>query len=61
MSATLTEPLRGTGPKAANGLSGRAEILARRREKAAIQAADATPDAPVTTEAKLADRYGRRH
>jgi hypothetical protein len=21
---------------------------------------DATPDAPVTTEAKLADRYGRR-
>ena len=38
----------------------RAEILQRRREKAAIQAANATPDAPVTTEAKLADRYGRR-
>jgi cytochrome oxidase assembly protein ShyY1 len=38
----------------------RAEILARRREKAAIHAANATPDAPVTTEAKLADRYGRR-
>ena len=38
----------------------RAEILARRREKAAKDAADAKPDAPVTTEAKLADRYGRR-
>jgi cytochrome oxidase assembly protein ShyY1 len=38
----------------------RAEILQRRRDKAAKEAADATPDAPVTTEAKLADRYGRR-
>lgn len=38
----------------------RAEILQRRREKAAEDAGDATPDAPVTTEAKLADRYGRR-
>jgi cytochrome oxidase assembly protein ShyY1 len=34
-----------------------AEIRQRRRERAA--AADA-PDAPLTTEAKLADRYGRR-
>jgi cytochrome oxidase assembly protein ShyY1 len=38
----------------------RAEILQRRREKAAKDAADAKPNAPVTTEAKLADRYGRR-
>lgn len=38
----------------------RAEVQQRRREKAAIQAANAAPDAPVTTEAKLADRYGRR-
>ena len=36
----------------------RAEVLQRRREKAAKDAAK--PDAPVTTEAKLADRYGRR-
>src|SRR4029077_2202674 len=34
-----------------------AEIRQRRREKAAQEAAKATPDAPVTTEAKLADRY----
>jgi cytochrome oxidase assembly protein ShyY1 len=38
----------------------RAEILQRRREKAAKDAANETPDAPVTTEEKLADRYGRR-
>jgi aminomethyltransferase len=38
----------------------RAEVLQRRREKAAKDAASARPDAPVTTEAKLADRYGRR-
>jgi cytochrome oxidase assembly protein ShyY1 len=37
-----------------------AELRQRRREKAAQEAAKATPDAPVTTEAKLADRYGRR-
>jgi len=36
------------------------ELRARRREKAAQEAAAAEPDAPVTTEAKLADRYGRR-
>ena len=36
------------------------EVQARRRDKAAQQAAEADPDAPVTTEAKLADRYGRR-
>jgi cytochrome oxidase assembly protein ShyY1 len=36
----------------------RAEIQQRRREKEAKEAAK--PDAPVTTEAKLADRYGRR-
>jgi cytochrome oxidase assembly protein ShyY1 len=36
------------------------ELRARRREKAAQEAAEAAPDAPVTTEAKLADRYGRR-
>ena len=35
-----------------------AEIRQRRREKAA--AAD-TPGGPLTTEQKLADRYGRRH
>lgn len=38
----------------------RAEIQQRRREKAAKEAADAAPDAPLTTEAKLADRYGKR-
>jgi cytochrome oxidase assembly protein ShyY1 len=38
----------------------RAEVLQRRREKAAKDAADSKPDAPVTPEAKLADRYGRR-
>jgi cytochrome oxidase assembly protein ShyY1 len=37
-----------------------AEVRQRRREKAAQQAAKAAPDTPVTTEAKLADRYGRR-
>jgi cytochrome oxidase assembly protein ShyY1 len=37
-----------------------AEVRQRRREKAARLAAEARPDAPVTTEAKLADRYGRR-
>ena len=36
------------------------ELRQRRREKAAQEAAKAAPDAPVTTEAKLADRYGRR-
>ncbi len=36
------------------------EIRQRRREKAAQDAADAAPDAPLTAEAKLADRYGRR-
>jgi cytochrome oxidase assembly protein ShyY1 len=36
----------------------RAEIQQRRREKVAKEAV--RPDAPVTTEAKLADRYGRR-
>jgi len=30
------------------------ELMARRREK------EAAPDAPVTVEDKLADRYGRR-
>jgi hypothetical protein len=39
----------------------RAEILQRRRESTAKQAANAKPDTPVTTEEKLADRYGRRH
>jgi cytochrome oxidase assembly protein ShyY1 len=34
------------------------EIKARRREKAAEQ--NQTPDAPLTTEQKLADRYGKR-
>ncbi len=36
------------------------EIQQRRREKAAKEAVDATPSAPLTTEEKLADRYGRR-
>ena len=36
------------------------ELRQRRREKAAQETAKAAPDAPVTTEAKLADRYGRR-
>jgi cytochrome oxidase assembly protein ShyY1 len=36
------------------------EIKQRRREKAAKDAADAAPSAPLTTEEKLADRYGRR-
>jgi cytochrome oxidase assembly protein ShyY1 len=37
-----------------------AEIRQRRREKAAAAASESTPDAPLTTEEKLADRYGRR-
>jgi cytochrome oxidase assembly protein ShyY1 len=37
------------------------EIRQRRREKAAQEASGAKPGAPVTTEQKLADRYGRRH
>jgi cytochrome oxidase assembly protein ShyY1 len=37
------------------------EVRQRRRERAAQEAAESRPDAPVTTEAKLADRYGRRH
>jgi cytochrome oxidase assembly protein ShyY1 len=36
------------------------EVRQRRREKAAAEATDAEADAPLTTEAKLADRYGRR-
>jgi cytochrome oxidase assembly protein ShyY1 len=36
------------------------EVQQRRRERAAQAAADATPDAPLTKEQKLADRYGRR-
>jgi hypothetical protein len=36
-----------------------AEIRQRRRERAAAAKADAA--APLTTEQKLADRYGRRH
>lgn len=36
------------------------EVKQRRREKAAKEAADATPSAPLTAEEKLADRYGRR-
>ena len=36
------------------------EIQLRRREKAAKAATDTTPSAPLTTEEKLADRYGRR-
>ena len=35
------------------------EIRARRREAAASSAR--SPEAPVTVEDKLADRYGRRH
>ena len=34
------------------------EIKARRREKAAADSR--TPEAPLTTEEKLADRYGKR-
>ncbi|MFB1297133.1 SURF1 family protein [Mycobacterium sp. pW049] len=40
------------------------EVRIRRREKAAAQARaadDDTPPAPLTTEQKLADRYGKRH
>lgn len=37
-----------------------AELRQRGREKAAHKAAQAQPDAPLTTEDKLADRYGRR-
>ncbi|MGE2690271.1 SURF1 family protein [Mycolicibacterium pulveris] len=37
-----------------------AELRQRRREKEARDAAAAAPDAPVSTEDKLADRYGRR-
>lgn len=37
-----------------------AELRQRRREKAAQDAVEATPDVPLTTEQKLADRYGRR-
>ena len=37
------------------------EVKQRRREKAAKEAADAAPSAPLTAEEKLADRYGRRH
>ncbi|OBF96271.1 hypothetical protein A5790_06245 [Mycobacterium sp. 852002-51152_SCH6134967] len=37
-----------------------AELRERRREKAAREAAQAKPEAPLTTEEKLADRYGRR-
>jgi cytochrome oxidase assembly protein ShyY1 len=36
------------------------EVRQRRREAEAKQAAAAEPDAPLTTEAKLVDRYGRR-
>jgi cytochrome oxidase assembly protein ShyY1 len=36
------------------------EIKQRRQERAAKQAADAAPSAPLTAEEKLADRYGRR-
>lgn len=36
------------------------EVKQRRREKAAKEAADAAPSAPLTAEEKLADRYGRR-
>ncbi len=36
------------------------EIQARRRDAAAVAAAAAKPEAPVTVEDKLADRYGRR-
>ncbi|HJT92538.1 MAG TPA: SURF1 family protein [Mycobacterium sp.] len=37
------------------------EVQQRRREKAAKDALDAAPSAPLTPEEKLADRYGRRH
>lgn len=37
-----------------------AEVRQRRLEKAARDTAQAKPDAPLTTEDKLADRYGRR-
>jgi cytochrome oxidase assembly protein ShyY1 len=37
------------------------EIQQRRREKAAKDAVEAAPSAPLTAEEKLADRYGRRH
>ncbi len=37
-----------------------AEIRQRRREKAASTPPAPAPDAPLTTEEKLADRYGRR-
>ncbi|WP_396906843.1 SURF1 family protein [Mycolicibacterium phlei] len=37
-----------------------AEVQQRRREKAADDKAAASPDVPLTTEEKLADRYGRR-
>ncbi|MGV0646418.1 SURF1 family protein [Mycolicibacterium sp. XJ2546] len=37
-----------------------AEVRQRRREKEARDAVAAAPDAPVSTEDKLADRYGRR-
>jgi cytochrome oxidase assembly protein ShyY1 len=36
------------------------EVRQRRREKAAKEATEAAPSAPLTTEEKLADRYGRR-
>jgi cytochrome oxidase assembly protein ShyY1 len=36
------------------------EVRQRRREKEAQAVAEAEPDAPLTREAKLADRYGRR-
>lgn len=36
------------------------EVKQRRREKAAKEAADSAPSAPLTAEEKLADRYGRR-
>jgi cytochrome oxidase assembly protein ShyY1 len=36
------------------------ELRQRRRERAAQEAAKATPHAPLTAEQKLADRYGRR-
>ncbi|MGX9792294.1 SURF1 family cytochrome oxidase biogenesis protein [Mycobacterium sp. MMS18-G62] len=37
-----------------------AEVRQRRREKSAADAASDAPSAPLTTEEKLADRYGRR-
>lgn len=36
------------------------EVKARRREAAAARQAEQAPDAPLTAEEKLADRYGRR-